>query len=319
MEDASAFEPHSGAQGQTHPIDRVIAEFATERAGVVAHRELIDLGVGRRAIGYRLERGRLHQLHRGVYAVGHRVVSPDGLRRAAVLAGGPDAVLSHRSAAALWEIRADSRSAVEITVPCSRRNRPGIEQHRALLVGDEVTIVRGIPITNLARTLLDLATVVNRRQVERAVREAEYLRILDLRQVQVLLARHARRSGTAAVRAILEEGADMQVMRSELEERFIDFLAGVVLPLPETNVTLELNGITLEVDCLWRAERVVVELDGHQVHGTRRAFERDRRRDRALSVAGWRPVRVTWRQLEHGPGELERDLHALLGSSLSGA
>ncbi len=111
----------------------------------------------------------------------------------------------------------------------------------------------------------------------------------------------------------------MQVRRSGLEERFIDFLVRAVLPLPETNVTLELNGITLEVDCLWRAERVVVELDGHQAHGTRRAFEHDRRRDRALSVAGWRPVRVTWRQLGHGPEELERDLRAILGSSLSGA
>ncbi|MDQ3586978.1 MAG: DUF559 domain-containing protein [Actinomycetota bacterium] len=285
----------------------------------MSHRELLTLGLKRQAIAYRLECGRLHQLHRGVYAVGHRVVSADGVRRAAVLAGGPDAVLSHRSAAALWGIRPDSRSVVEITVPRSRRNRPAIEQHRSPLTRDEVTVVRGITVTTLARTLLDLAAVVNRQQVERAVREAEYLRIFDRRAVDVLLAGYPGRPGSRALRAVLDDGVDMRVTRGELERRFLDFLAGAVLPPPEANVTLELNGTTFEVDCLWREQRVVVELDGHQAHGTRGAFERDRKRDRALSAAGWRPVRITWRDLQRDAEQLEHELRGLLASSLSGA
>jgi len=99
----------------------------------------------------------------------------------------------------------------------------------------------------------------------------------------------------------------------------MDFLANAVLPSPEVNAALELNGTWIEVDCLWRAERIVVELDGRQAHGTCTAFERDRRRDRALSVAGWRPVRVTWRQLHAEAQELEHDLRTLLASSLSRA
>ena len=286
---------------------------------MVAHRELIALGMKRRAIAYRLGRGRLHELHRGVYAVGHRVVSADGVRKAAVLAGGPEAVLSHRSAAALWGIRNDSRPVVEITVPCSRRNRPGIEQHYSRLAKDETTVLRGVPVTTLARTLLDLAAVVNRRQVDRAVREAEFLRIFDRRAVEVLLARHPRRRGNAVLRAQLDDGVDLRVTRSELEREFISFLTGAVLPQPETNVALELSGGYIEVDCLWREQRVALELDSRQAHGTRTAFERDRRRDRVLSAAGWRPVRVTWRHLQREADDLEADLRGLLASSLSRA
>ena len=319
MDDASAFGPNSSVESQPRGIEREIAAFAGEQHGVLAHRELLALGLKRQAIAYRLERGRLHELHRGVYAVGHRVVSTDGVRMAAVLAGGPGAVLSHRSAAAMWGIRADSRPIVEITVSCSRRDRPGIRQHRSELARHEVTVVRGIPLTTLARTLLDLAAVVNRRQVERAVRQAEYQRILDLREVTALLTQHSRRPGSGTLRAVVEEGTDMRISRSELEERFMDFLANAVLPSPEVNAALELNGTWIEVDCLWRAERIVVELDGRQAHGTCTAFERDRRRDRALSVAGWRPVRVTWRQLHAEAQELEHDLRTLLASSLSRA
>jgi len=121
------------------------------------------------------------------------------------------------------------------------------------------------------------------------------------------------------LRALLEDGVDMRITRSELERRFVDFLTSAVLPQPETNVTLELNSTEYEIDCLWREQLVALELDSRQAHGTSTAFERDRKRDRALSVAGWRPIRVTWRQLEHDAGDLEHDLRTLLASSLSRA
>lgn len=317
MEDASAFDPNSRGQTQTDPVDRAIAEFATPRGGVVSRAELLGLGLSSRSVDYRLSCGRLHLLYRGVYAVGHRVVAPAGIRLAAVLAGGPGAVLSHRAAAALWGLRPDSRPKVEITVPRSRRPRAGLEQHQAVLADDEVVIVRHVPVTTVARTILDLAAVVPRHHVEKALKEAEFLRVLDRQAVETLLDRYPRRKGTPTLRTLLDDGVDMRVTRSKLERRFLAFLTSAVLPQPETNVTLELNGTTFEIDCLWREQRIALELDSRSAHDTATAFEGDRKRDRALSVAGWRPIRVTWRQLHGDRDELEADLRALLGSSSS--
>lgn len=310
MAHASAFGANSPLQGRTR--DSVIAAYAGERHGVVSHRELIGFGLKRRAIAYRLERGRLHEIHRGVYAVGHRVITTDGARRAAVLAGGPRAAVSHGSAGAMAGFRADSRALVEISVPSWRRDRPGIRQHQAVLAADEVTVIHHIPVTTVGRTLLDLAAVLPRDHLERAIKEAEYLRVFDRNEIERLLARYPRRHGTRALRQILDIGVDMRETKSEMEEKFITFLTGAVLPQPETNQWLELNGTTIQVDCLWRRQRVALELDGRQAHATRAAFENDRRRDRILSVAGYRPIRVTWRQLRGERAELEADLRSLL-------
>ena len=293
-------------------MDAVIADYASERHGVVAHRELVALGLGPRAISYRLRSGRLHELQRGVYALGHRALTPDAARRAAVLAGGPGAVLSHRSAAGLHELRRDSRTTMEITVPRSRRDRPGVRQRYVRLGGDEVTVVRRIPVTNVARTLLDLAALLAADQLAAAIREAEFRRVFDRAALERLLNRYPRRHGTRALRGMLGAGVDLRLTRSELERRFLAFLLRARLPRPETNVSLQLNGTTIEVDCLWRSQRVALELDGQRAHATRSAFERDRRRDRMLSVAGWRPVRVTWAQLACERAELEADLRTLL-------
>jgi Protein of unknown function (DUF559) len=232
---------------------------------------------------------------------------------AAVLAAGPGAVLSHRSAASLWGLRQTSRSLIEVTAPRRRRFRTGIEVRRSVLPPDEVTVVDGIPVTTAARTLLDLASVLPREQVENAMREAEVRRLWDVVPVTALVARYPGRRGIAAMRAILSERAiGSGVARSELESRFLRFLDREGLPRPAVNAKVLAGDRWLEVDCLWRRERLVVELDGRAFHHIYDAFERDRTRDRALNAAGLRVVRVTWRQLDHEPSALAADLHTLL-------
>jgi len=234
---------------------------------------------------------------------------------AAVLAEGPSAVLSHRSAAALWGLRGAAHGRIDVTVPKARRSRAGLQVRQALLAADEVTIVGAMPVTTPPRTLLDLAGVVGRRALERAVDEAEVLRLADELSLADLLVRHPGRRGVSAIRRLLEAGRiGAGVTRSELEERFLVFLQSGGLPLPEVNAALSLAGGWIEADCLWRSQRVIVELDGYASHGTRSAFERDRARDRMLQAAGWRVLRVTWRQLHEQPGAIAAELGTLLSS-----
>jgi very-short-patch-repair endonuclease len=229
---------------------------------------------------------------------------------AAVLACGEDAVLSHRGAAALWQLLPSSL--LEVTAPTAR-GRPGIKRHRARLADDEITRERGIPVTTVPRTLFDLAAVVPRHRLERAINEAEVQRRLtDSLSLPVLLKRHPRRRGSKALRAILETGATLT--RSDLEARFLMFVEQTRLPTPEANAHLLINGIWIECDFVWRAERVVAELDGRDTHDTAAAFERDRARDRALAAAGWRTVRVTWHQLRREPESLAADLRQILAN-----
>jgi very-short-patch-repair endonuclease len=287
--------------------------LAEGQHGVVARAQLLRLGVGRRAIEHRLQHGRLHPIHHGVYAVGHRVLSKEARWMAAVLAAGPGAALSHRSAAALWGLRRSTRSRIEVTVATQRRPRPGIQMHRGRLAPDEVTVVDGIPVTTVLRTLLDLAAVIPPRQVERAVHEAEVRRLSDLLSLDDLVVRHPRRRRIATIRAVLAAGRiGAIVTRSELEDRFLAFVDAAGLPRPEVNTSLRVGGRWIEADCVWRAERLIVELDGHATHGTAAAYERDRARDRTLNAAGWRVVRVTWRQTHDEPNALAADLRTLL-------
>ena len=277
--------------------------------GLITHGQLTQLGIRPRTIGHRIERGQLHRVHRGVYAVGHALLSQKGRWMAAVLVGGEGAVLSHRSAAALWGVRPSSRTEVQVTVPSGRGRRPGIRFHRGSVPKDEVTVRNGIPITTVSRTLLDLAAVVSVRQLERAINEAEVLRLWDELSLAALAERYPRRPGTRAVRQALNARQDGETLtRSELEERFLETVRSASLAQPEVNATLEARGRSFEIDFLWREQRLAVELDGRAAHHTVEAFERDRERDRILQVAGWRTVRITWSQLDG----VERDLRALL-------
>jgi very-short-patch-repair endonuclease len=304
-------------EGKLHAdeIDRRIALLAEQQHGVVAMRDLLAIGVTRKAAESRLKRGRLHRIHRGVYAVGHRILTDDGWRMAAVLAAGPGAVLSHHSAAELWALRWMARRRHIVTV--ARHVRvPGIEAHRGLLPADEITTVRGIPVTTVPRTILDLAVSSKEDQVARLINEAEVKRLWDELSLPDLLARYPRRPGTKTVRQVLAD-RPAGVPKNVFEDAFLAFVGRHALPRPEVNVWLTVGKHMYEVDCLWRPQHVAVELDGRGAHGTARAFEHDRLKSRRLTVAGWRPVRVTWRQLHREERELAADLGALVSSDRS--
>ena len=228
---------------------------------------------------------------------------------AAVLAMGRHAVLSHRPAGAHWAIARWS-GGCEVTTPrVGVRSRPGIHVHCARLPADEITIHAGIPVTTVPRTLFDLAAVLPERQLERALNEAEVLRRWDELSLDRLRHRYPRHSGSKAIRAVLHRRrAGATVTRSELEERFLTLIDRGGLPRPEINALIE----GFEVDAVWRDARVVVELDGRATHGTAEAFERDRDRDRTLQVAGWRPIRVTARQMATARQALVADVRQLL-------
>jgi hypothetical protein len=293
-------------------LDAAIADLAERQHGVVARRQLLGLGLGRGAIRRRLDAKRLHLIHRGVYAVGHRRLSRLGWWMAAVLACGPDAVLSHRSAAVLWGILEGSPASVEVSAPRQLAGRAGVRVHTTSIADDERAVKAGIPVTTVARTLLDLAAILPLHELNRALERAEALRLADPTPLTALLARHRGRPGTAKLKATLEQGPLRPVVtKSELERRFLTFVERAGLPHPRTNVWLEIAGQWIEVDCVWPDQRVIVELDSRAYHRTSAAFERDRKRDRRLQAARWRPVRITDRALREEPGAVVADLRQL--------
>lgn len=236
---------------------------------------------------------------------------------AATLASGNGAVLSHRSAAVLWGLLRELPASHQVTVPRSTGPIAGLRRHHGVLLPGEATVRNGIPVTCPARTLFDIAASVTTREFERAVREAEFLRLSQRPSLEELLLRSPRRRGARRVRITLEGLSRLRGRgsRSALEDRFLRFARVASLPMPETNVLLRLGDGTYEADCLWREQRLIVELDGHEAHGTRSAFESDRERDRHLQVEGWRVVRITWRQLNR-PSSLARDLRRLIARDL---
>lgn len=261
------------------------------------------MGIPVWAIDMRVEAGRLHVIYRGVYAVGHTAISRDGRWMAAVLAAGEDAVLSHRSAAALWKI-ADDGVEPEVTADRSLAI-PGLRTHRAPVPADEQRLVRRIPVTTPSRTLLDLSAVIRVPALERAYREAHVLNLgVDLEQ---LLDRYPGRRGCRAARGLLGE----VIPHGRLEQLFRKVLKRYALPLPDAvDVQLPWG----EGDCVWWAQRLNVELDGNSTHRTRAQFERDRSRDQDAAVAGWLVIRVTWRQLKYEPKGVADRLRAILAA-----
>jgi very-short-patch-repair endonuclease len=292
--------------------DLRLAALAGRQHGVVAHAQLIKLGLPNHAIFERARRGRLHRIHRGVYAVGHRSLTRDAGWMAAVLAGAPGAVLRHHSAALLWRLRDRGPSGIDVTAPGRRRPRQGIRFHRTRLPPDEVTVHHGIPVTTVPRTLLDQAASLTTRGLERAINEADALGLTDPLSLPDLLARHPRTAGAAAARHALRARASGDtVTRSKLEERFLALLRRHPdLPWPSFNKHVG----EYEVDLQWPDRRLAAELDGRATHLTPLAFETDRERDRRLAVAGWRVVRITWRQVTETPAALIADLRALLAA-----
>ncbi len=255
----------AGGAGRVAEGEAAAAAIARRQQGVVSVAQLIAAGLSRRAIQHRARCGRLHRLHRGVYAVGHRAITIEGRWMAAVLAYGPGSLLSHRDAAALWGILERIERPIDVLVSGRHRPRRGLAPHHTAAVHpDDRTERLGIPVTGVARTLLDLCDVAPRRRVQRAFKEADRLQLLDW-------------AGLAALRG------PAAVLRSPLEQRFLALCREAGLPEPETSARIAGR----EVDMLWRQAGVVVELDGYSFHRGRGGFERDRRRDASCSMPAY--------------------------------
>jgi very-short-patch-repair endonuclease len=286
--------------------DAAIARVAARQHGVITRRQLLAVGLFPSGISDRVKAGRLHRIHRGVYAVGHYRLSNEGRWIAAVLACGEDAVLSHRSAGQLWGIlrprgrrlsMADSRGEglpIDVTVPGNggRKRHRGISVHRSsTLTTAACTLHDGIPVTTPARTLADLRHVLSPARFASALREAEFLRLPV---------------GDGAGRS----GSTHQRTRTELEAMFMALVRRHRLPRPEVNVRVD----RYEVDFLWRPQQLIVEVDGWESHGTRSAFEEDRARDARLTSFGYAVLRFTWHQVDEEPRVVARTIRTVLAS-----
>jgi very-short-patch-repair endonuclease len=231
---------------------------------------------------------------------------------AAVLACGGGAVLSHRSAARLWRLLPPAAEWVDVTCPSSQIGRKGIVGHRSVLQDDERLVEDGIPVASPFRTIFDLAAVVKMRELERAFHETEARELRDRVSLPMLLERYPGRRGNRNLWALLEAREDPGITRNDFEEAFLALVDAYGLPRPRMNADLAMRGRFFEIDALWKRERVAVELDSRDIHGTRKKFESDRQRDRILVAEGWRTMRVTWRQLREEPEAIMGDLALLL-------
>ena len=224
--------------------------------------------------------------------------------------------LSHRPAAALLGIRDAARSTVDVTVPRRLRPHDGIRPHYADVPYDERTVHAGIPVTTVPRTLLDLANVLQPHELRRALEQVEALELADPLTSIAVVQRHSGRRGAKALKAALAQGPICPSLpRSELERRFLALIDHAGLRKPLVNHWIDVAGELIQADCVWPAERLIVEVDSRAWHGTGQAFDRDRRRDRRCLAAGWRVMRVTERALMAERRELEAELRALLSAA----
>lgn len=267
--------------------DQRVAEIAGRQHGTISSQQLREAGLSRDAILERCRAGRLHRLHRGVYAVGH--IAPSNERRwmAAILALGGGAVLSHRSAAMLWELLPRREGSVDISLPSrnGRRQRLGIRVHRPeSLESRETTRRLGIPVTSPARTLADLKTALPEHELRRAVRQADFLG--------------------------LPTGPDIELdkTRSELERRFLWLCQRHHLAKPSVNLRIG----KLTVDFCWVEQKLIVETDGYSAHRGRMAFEDDRSRDLELRALGYEVLRLSYRQVFNEPDHVVEVLRSAL-------
>jgi len=259
---------------------------------VISRPQLLDLGVGRRAIESWLRTGRLHRIHRGVYALGHPVLSLRGRWIAALLACRPNSVLSHRSAGVIRGLIEDDQRVIDVTTTGGRGRLEGVRVHRGRRETDRV---EGLPVTTVEQTLLDLAAVLTPRELERAVDQAHR----DGHRQRPTERRGVR--GAASLNALSRRNLQGHTFtRSELEERFLGLVRAANLPDPEMNTLVE----GFEADGAYRAAKIVVELDGEHWHNQPGVRRRDRRKDAALLLAGWHVLRYGWDDVANAPADL---------------
>jgi very-short-patch-repair endonuclease len=292
------------------PGDEELGALAARQHGVVAIWQMTAMGFGRAAIQHRLGGGSLHRLFRGAYAVGHPSISPRGRIMAAVLACGEDGVASHHAGTYAWGVRRTERRLIDVTVPRSRHGQRGIRLHRVRsLDPSDRAVVDVIPVTSVARTILDQAELLQAHELANLVTDFESRRLFDLRELERTIARNPGRRGIKPLRALMAGYVEPAITRSEAERLLLRVCAGAGLPRPQTNVIVAGR----RVDAVWPEHWLVVEVDGRRHHMTAAAFEEDRRRDADLMLAGYRVLRITWRRLCDEPYAVVETLRALLG------
>jgi hypothetical protein len=300
------------------PLDAGIAALATRQHVVFSLQQLREIGLTAPTIRRRAATGRLHRIHQGVYSlVPRELLTCEGRWMAAVLACGPGAVLSHRAAATLHGLLDSNPVKIDVTVPGRvRRRHPGIALHTSTnLTPEDVTTVDNIPCTSIARTLFDLAEAVPRRRSERALDQAEILEVYDATALDDQIARNPTRPAAAILTAILEtHHAGDTVTWNDLEEEFYAICRSAGVPKPQVNQFLDLGDgePAIRPDFMWREPLLVVEVDGHQTHKTRRAFEQDRRKDQRLTLAAIPHFRTTHKQMKYRRGDVEQLLVSML-------
>lgn len=275
---------------------------------MVSNRQLVALGYLPNAISRGAASGRLHRLHRGVYAVGHRQLTNHSRHMAAVLACTPGAVLSHYSAGWLWGLLRYPGQTIHVTVSTRRHPKPSFRLHYAALVEADLTTYEEIPVTAIPRTMLDLAAVLPPPRLDRVIERAEELRLLDLGPIDSLLGRAGHHPGRGPLRRALDLYQPPAFTRSQLERRFLELVRESGLPVPAMNFNLA----GYELDAYWQAERFVVELDVYETHSTRKAFERDRLRQEELKLLDVEMIRVTGPRLDREPEIVMERLAELL-------
>jgi very-short-patch-repair endonuclease len=278
---------------------RALAEWAQRQQGVVSARQLRELGYSTSTVSDGVKRGRLHPIHRGVYAVGHTSLTWDGHCMAAVLARA-GSVASHKTAAWIWELRRWRPETIHLTAPTRQRAKRDFVVHFARLAPEDRAVVEGIPVTSVARTMLDLAPEESTRNLHRMMDRAEARKTFDRRRFDRLLARAGGHPGRVKLRHALGTfKPEHAVLRSDVERRFRDLVLAAGLPTPQTNVFVE----GYELDAYWEAEGFAVEIDVYATHGSRLSFEEDRERADDLLLAGIELIRVTDVRLEREPRE----------------
>jgi very-short-patch-repair endonuclease len=281
--------------------------LASRQYGVVSRAQLLGLGLNREAIRWRVRAQRLHRLHAGVYAVGHWALTSASHDLAAVFACGPRALLSHRAAGRRLRLLSGG-GPIEVTAPRGCKAKPGIAIHRTRQVHlDDRATEDGIPVTSVARTLVDLADVLSDRRLAAAVNEAEVQRRFDLTAIEQTLARLPGRRGRPRLERVLAAYTDTPgYTTTRAEDVFLRLCNDHGLPKPQR---IAMGGY--ELDFYWPDARLAIEVDGGAFHRTRRAFHEDRRRDRRLAGLGIQVARVPWRDLTEGELALVEELKAI--------
>lgn len=273
--------------------------------GVISRQQLMALGYTRHAIDHRIARGRLHPIHRGVYAVGRPELSRHGDMMAAVLACGPNAAISHETAAELWRLRRAERGPIEVSVPRARRpRRSGLRVHqRTILVPGAVTECEGVPVTSVTLVLVDLAGRLRPRHLEAAVNMADSLDLLDAERLRATLEEFPRVKGVAPLRRLLDREA-FRLTDSELERMFRQLASGAGLPPPDTQEGID----GFRVDFVWPDVGLVVETDSLRYHRTAVTQRRDALRDHTHLLGDRESVRFTHFQIAHEKSHVVRAL-----------